>query len=179
MPRETLERVAFNRGLISPLALARVDLSRMAFSCETMINWMCRTLGSMSLRPGLQYLGSTRSNLASKFVPFIFAVGDTALLEFTNVRLRIWIDDTPLTRGSVSTAITNGTFTQYTTAVTITGPATPAVFTYTGSDVFANGNRINLSTTGALPTGLNTTTDYYIVNLNTGANTFNLSLIHI
>ena len=175
MPRETLQRVAFNRGLISPIALARVDLDRMAFSCETMTNWMPRTLGSMSLRPGLGYLGATRSNLTTKFVPFIFSASDVALVEFTNLRMRVWIDDEVLTRGSVSTTVSNGTFEQYTDTCTIS-VATPAVVTYAGTDVYANGQRLTFTTTGTLPTGLSLATTYYIVNLNAGANTFEVSL---
>jgi hypothetical protein len=53
--------------------------------------------------------------------------------------------------------------------------ANPGVVTYSGADVWANGDPIELTTTGALPTGLSTGTTYYIVNLNTGANTFNLA----
>lgn len=50
--------------------------------------------------------------------------------------------------------------------------ATPAVFTLT-SHGFANGTRVSLSTSGALPTGLTAATMYYTYS--TGANTFNLS----
>ncbi len=56
--------------------------------------------------------------------------------------------------------------------VTIT-IASPAVVTYTAHGV-SNGTIIQLSTTGALPTGLAVATDYYIVNQAT--NTFQLSL---
>lgn len=60
--------------------------------------------------------------------------------------------------------------------VTITN-ASPAVFTYSGSDIFANGDMIVLTTTGSLPTGLSVSTSqkYYVKNLNTGANTFEVS----
>jgi hypothetical protein len=110
VPREKTELLAFNRGLISRLALARQDLKRMAFSAETMTNWMPRTLGSMMLRPGLGYLGSTASNAAARFLPFIFRTDDTALLEFTSGAMRGWIDDSVLTRGSVSSTVANGNF---------------------------------------------------------------------
>lgn len=110
MGRERIERVAFNRGLISPLAIARVDLKRMAFSAEIMTNWMPRTLGSMMPRPGFGYLGSTASNAASRFIPFVFATDDTAMLEFTTGAMRVWIDDAVLTRVSVSSAVSNGNF---------------------------------------------------------------------
>lgn len=101
---------AFNRGLVSPLGLARVDQKRVALSAATMTNWVTRVLGSMSMRPGLQYIGSTASHDAARFLPFVFATDDTALIEFTDSVMRVWIDDELLTRSSVSTTITNGTF---------------------------------------------------------------------
>lgn len=75
-----------------------------------MTNWMPRVLGPMSLRPGLGYIGTTASNLAARFLPFIFSTTDTALLEFTNGAMRVWVNDALITRPSVSTAISNGNF---------------------------------------------------------------------
>jgi hypothetical protein len=49
--------LAFNRGVISRLALARLDLKRPKLSAEEQTNWMARSLGPMSLRPGLKFLG--------------------------------------------------------------------------------------------------------------------------
>lgn len=62
-------------------------------------------------------------------------------------------------------AARSGTFT-----VTI---ASPGVFTWNNHG-FANGTVVTLTTTGALPTGLDEDTDYYVVNR--AANTFQLSL---
>ena len=58
------------------------------------------------------------------------------------------------------------------TPITIT-IATPGVGTYVGHGM-VNGDTVKIETTGALPTGLNTTTHYYIVNKT--ADTFELSL---
>lgn len=102
---------AFNRGLISALGLARTDQKRTALSAETMDNWICRVLGPMSLRPGWAYLGATASNAAARYLKFIFGTSDTALIELTALVMRVWISDALITRGSVSTAVTNGTFT--------------------------------------------------------------------
>jgi hypothetical protein len=101
---------AFNRGRISPLALARIDFKRTALSAEVQTNWLPRALGSMSLRPGLEYTGATKSNLASVTIPFIKATDDTARLEMTNLVMRVWVDDELVTRETVTSAITNGTF---------------------------------------------------------------------
>ena len=106
----TATLVAFNRGLVSKLALARSDMKRLAFSAETMENWIARDLGSMMLRPGMNYLGSTDTNNQARFLPFVFSTDDTALVELTNLIMRVWVGETPITRVAVSSAVTNGNF---------------------------------------------------------------------
>lgn len=110
MGRENVALLAFNRGIISPLALARTDLKRTALSAETMTNWMPRVFGSMMLRPGTTYLGSSRSDATANFLPFIFSTDDTALVEITDSNIRVWVSDAVITRGSVSSAVSNGNF---------------------------------------------------------------------
>lgn len=110
MPRQTVSLNAFNRGLISPLALARTDIDRTALSAETMTNWMPRNLGSMMLRPGSEYIGSTLSDNAAKCIPFVYSSDDTAIIEITNIRVRVWVDDEVISRPSVSSAVSNGLF---------------------------------------------------------------------
>lgn len=103
---------AFNRGEVSNLGIARVDLERMRLSAEQQLNWIPRVLGSMMLRPGLGYIGGLKSNAYSKYLPFVFSTSDTALIELSSSGvMRVWIDDALVTRVSVSTAITNGLFT--------------------------------------------------------------------
>lgn len=97
----------FNRGIISPLAFARVDVARTAFSAETMVNFVPRVLGSMMLRPGTEYIGSTESDAAAKFIPFIFSTDDTALIEVTASGVRVWESETVVTRVSISTAVSS------------------------------------------------------------------------
>jgi hypothetical protein len=111
MPKQTNSQLNFNRGIISRLGLARVDLDRTRLSAEEMTNWLPRVLGSMSIRPGREYLGNTRNNARAKAFTFIFAADDTARLEITTGALRVWVDDELVTRVAVTAAITNGTFT--------------------------------------------------------------------
>ena len=66
--------------------------------------------------------------------------------------------------------VTNAGFSSQTFTCTI---ASPAVFTK-ASHGFTNGERLRLSTTGALPTGLNNTADYFVEKITD--NTFYLSL---
>jgi len=108
--RTRVAKLAFNRGLVSRLGLARSDIKRLAFAAEIQTNWVCRVLGSMMLRPGLGHLGSTKSDLRAFYIPFVFSITDKAVLEITNELMRVWIDDELVTRASVASAITNGTF---------------------------------------------------------------------
>lgn len=100
----------FNRGLISRLALARIDIERIALSAERMVNWMPRVLGSMMLRPGSRYLYGINGDLECIHIPFVYATDDQALIELTNNTMRVSIDDVIITRQSVSTSVANGTF---------------------------------------------------------------------
>ena len=94
--------LAFNRGIVSPLALGRVDLKRLQLSAEEQSNWMPRAMGSMMLRPGLGYIASTRSDAASKTLEFIYSTSDTALVELTDGILRVLIDDVVVRRPAVT-----------------------------------------------------------------------------
>src|SRR5678816_1999344 len=109
MTRQRTSVHAFNRGLLSRLGLARLDLNRTALSSEIQTNWIPRVLGSMSLRPGTQKLGSPAGRC--QMLPFVFASDDLALLEFSAATLRVWVDDALVERASVATALTSGTFT--------------------------------------------------------------------
>lgn len=111
MPLAIPAILGFNRGEVSALALIRTDLEAMQLSAAKQVNWMPRTLGSMSLRPGLEYIGGTRNGAYSRFLPFIYAADDTALIELSSQGYVLpWEDEAVLTRGVVSTTIANGDF---------------------------------------------------------------------
>jgi hypothetical protein len=75
---------SFNRGLVSPLALARIDLKRLALSADISTNWMPRTLGPMMLRPGLGYVLETRNDLRPCISRFRVRPGRRAICECTD-----------------------------------------------------------------------------------------------
>lgn len=102
--------IQFNHGRVDPLSLARVDQKRVAISADIMTNWIPRVLGPMSLRPGLEYITSTYTDAEAKYIPFIFANDDTALIEITAGWIRVLVDETPITRPTVTTAVANGDF---------------------------------------------------------------------
>lgn len=110
MPKQNNHLLAFNRGIQSRLGLARIDLERTALAAEIQTNWMPRTLGSMMLRPGWEYIDATRSGAVAKLFPFVFASDDFAQLEVSGGYLRVRVDDELIARSAVTAAITNGTF---------------------------------------------------------------------
>lgn len=110
MPQQTSATLAFNRGVLSSLGLARIDLTRYRMAAQSMVNWMARVLGSMMIRPGWAYIGNTASNNQAKTISFIFGATDTAAIEITQGTTRIWVNDALVTRVAVATAVTNGSF---------------------------------------------------------------------
>lgn len=110
MSKQTSALLSFNRGLMSRVGLARMDINRYAMSAIQQQNWMPRVLGSMKLRPGFQYLAATKSNNKARQFPFVFSTTDTALIEMTDSVLRVRVSDVLITRPAVTAAVTNGTF---------------------------------------------------------------------
>lgn len=96
---------AFNRGEVSKLALARVELDRVAISAESMINWIPKTLGPMTIRPGLGYKGSVYNDAAARIIPFLASTLTGAMLELTANKMRVWLSGVLVSRASVATSI--------------------------------------------------------------------------
>ena len=99
---------AFNRGIISPLGLARTDFKRTALSSTIQTNWMPRLFGSMMLRPGTELIDGTYNNQNAIHIPFVFSTTDTAIIEMTPNVMRVRVGEQPISRVSVGTAILNG-----------------------------------------------------------------------
>lgn len=103
MARQNIPFCAFNRGIVSPKALARVDLDRTKLSAAVMTNWLPKTQGAMQIRPGTKYLGSSRSDTGAEFIEFVAATDDTALVELTHQKMRIWVpSDTGRSNGALA-----------------------------------------------------------------------------
>lgn len=108
--REKSYLFAMNGGEVSPLALGRVDLSRMRISAEVMKNCFPRVIGPMAARAGLAYLSSTDGDGEARNIPFIFSATDTALVELSDQKLRVRIAGELISRAAVSTVVANGDF---------------------------------------------------------------------
>lgn len=113
-PKEVARRsknlLAFNRGVISDIGLARIDLERMLMSASEQRNFMPRVLGSMMLRPGLEFIDNTNLNDFARNIPFIFQQDDKALIEMTEGDMRVRINGELLSRFDVATTIANSLF---------------------------------------------------------------------
>lgn len=107
MTRQAATLVTFNRGVVSKRAQARVDLDRIGMSADQQTNWRPETLGPMALRVGTGYLLNSGSNYP-RYLPFVFAEDDTALVEMTDGEVKIVVDDARLTLANVVAAVTNG-----------------------------------------------------------------------
>lgn len=96
-----------------------------------------------------------------------------ALTPSSGDRYLVSPDANTTTASSVTDRTTANPGAEATFTVTI---ATPAVFTSTGHGLNA-GDPITLTTSGSLPTGLNTVTTYYVINTGLTVNNFQVSLV--
>src|SRR3990167_10817535 len=106
MSKINVPLLAFNRGIISPKAIARVDLDRTALSAAVCTNFLLKTQGAMTIRPGTKYLGSSLNDSGAEWIEFVAATDDAALIELTHQKMRVWIDDALLSRPKVDTTLT-------------------------------------------------------------------------
>lgn len=98
----------FNRGEVDDLALARDDVEKVKNSASFLNNFLPIRLGAMRYRQGFEYMGSVPSE--SHFAPFVAAIDDVALLEFSDGQLRVWVDDEVVSRNAVTTVVLNSSF---------------------------------------------------------------------
>ena len=93
----------FNRGEVDELVLARDDVEKINNSAELVENWLPMRLGGMTHAPGVEDIGETKD--APVCIPFIFALNDTALVEVSENCFRVWVEDTLITRPSVTATV--------------------------------------------------------------------------
>lgn len=93
MPTQNVARLNFNRGRVSRKALSRTDIERVELSAEIQTNYVPRILGSMMVRPGLEYIDTTLNNAEAWHIPFVKSTDDTALVEFTDLAVRFRHDE--------------------------------------------------------------------------------------
>jgi hypothetical protein len=132
---------SWNAGEVSIDALARIDQEKLRLAAQVQENILPFTIGKGMMRPGTQYLGASSGNNQARGIPFLKSINPVAMagLELTDATLRVWVGDALVTRPSVSSAITGGTFpnsTGWTTTATGGGSAV-----FSGSLVLSLPNR--------------------------------------
>lgn len=125
------------------MALARIDLKRTALSAEIQINWMPRALGSMMLRPGWEFIDSTRNNAQAVHIPFVYSLDDTAIIEITDSIMRVRVDEEIIERTQIATNVANGTFASNLTSWTSADEAGASSVWVTGGYLGLTGTRFN------------------------------------
>ncbi|HMA73003.1 MAG TPA: hypothetical protein VKP67_16210 [Xanthobacteraceae bacterium] len=96
---------AMNAGEVSKIALARVDVAKLRMAAACQVNWLPYVVGPMSLRPGLYYVGEVLGDAPAKLVRFVFSKLDTALIELTANKMRVWVNEALVSRAAVATSI--------------------------------------------------------------------------
>lgn len=100
----------FSAGEASDAGLARIDLELARLFAEVQENLFPHRIGKGQFRPGTKYLTTSLSGNRPRYLPFVREIDDVALLELTDSTLRVLVDDTVITRPSVTSSVTNGDF---------------------------------------------------------------------
>lgn len=90
MTRVSIPQVAFSAGEISPLLHRRFDYTRVQTGLRSCRGFLPLRQGGVTRAPGTLHRGSTRLNQAARLVDFEFAENDALVLEFTDLRMRVW-----------------------------------------------------------------------------------------
>lgn len=88
----TLIQPSFAGGELAPSLHARVDLAKYQTGAKTLKNFIVHAHGGVSNRPGLQYLGNTKSDGAARLIPFQFSTLQAYCLEFGDLYIRVWMN---------------------------------------------------------------------------------------
>jgi hypothetical protein len=84
-------QVNFNRGEITPLLHARVDLDDYKAGLAKMQNWVALRFGGMTRCPGtLLYGFAKNANKTARFLPFLFNRAQTYAIEAGDLYFRFW-----------------------------------------------------------------------------------------
>lgn len=151
--------VSFSRGELSRKMRGRVDKPQYFSGCERLENFISQTQGPATYRNGTQFVVGTKDNNPAALISFQFNDEQSYILEFTDQKLRIFLNEGILLEASQN--ITNIT------------QANPAVVTYDGADNYDNGKEVFLKDIVGM-TELNNTFAT-VANVDTGANTFELA----
>ena len=131
MARVAVELTNFTGGELSPRLDGRTDLTKYSSGCSTLENLVVYPHGSAARRPGSTFIAEVASSAnKTRLIPFEFSTTQTYMLEFSNLKMRVYKDSGSVLEGDK----------------TISGitAANPAVVTAT-SHGYENGDEVLIS----------------------------------
>jgi hypothetical protein len=131
MARVAVELTNFTGGELSPRLDGRTDLTKYSSGCSTLENLVVYPHGSAARRPGSTFIAEVAdSDNKTRLIPFEFSTTQTYMLEFSNLKMRVYKDKGAVLEGDK----------------TISGitQANPAVVTAT-SHGYSNGDEVLIS----------------------------------
>jgi hypothetical protein len=131
MARVAVELTNFTGGELSPRLDGRTDLTKYSSGCSTLQNLVVYPHGSATRRPGSTFIAEVAdSDNKTRLIPFEFSTTQTYMLEFSNLKMRVYKDKGAVLEGDK----------------TITGitQANPAVVTATSHN-YSNGDEVLIS----------------------------------
>jgi len=136
MARVAVELTNFTGGELSPRLDGRTDLTKYSSGCATLENLVVYPHGSAARRPGSTFIAEVaNSSNKTRLIPFEFSTTQTYMLEFSNLKMRVYKDSGAVLEGDKTiTAITK---------------ANPAVVTAT-SHGYSNGDEIVITGVGGM-----------------------------
>ena len=153
----------FTSGEVSPRIDIRTDLTRYKNGLRTLQNMTIMPHGGATSRCGTRYVAAVKdSTKDTRLLDFQFNTTQAYIIELGDLYMRFFRNNGQIRlTGQSITGITK---------------ANPAVVTYSGSDTYANGDRVVIS--GVVGMTEVNNREFIVANVNTGANTFQLSGIN-
>ena len=136
MPRTTLALTSFVSGEFSPKMDGRTDFEKYSSGAKTLENFLVHPQGAATRRVGTQFIAEVKSSAAkTRLIPFEFSTTQTYMLEFSNLKMRVYKDSGAVLEGDK----------------TISGitAANPAVVTAT-SHGYENGDEVVITAVGGM-----------------------------
>lgn len=91
MPEIIDRRISFNAGEISPWLDPRIDMDKYRMGCRQLQNMLPTIYGGARRRAGTEYVGAiATATTNTRLIPFVRDVTTNYVLEFSNLKMRVW-----------------------------------------------------------------------------------------
>jgi hypothetical protein len=136
MARVAAQLTNFTGGELSPRLDGRNDLTKYSSGCKTLENFIVYPHGAAARRSGTTFVAEVASSAnKTRLIPFEFSTTQTYMLEFSNLKIRVYKDDGAVLEGDKTiSAITK---------------ANPAVVT-ASSHGYENGDEVVITGVGGM-----------------------------